>query len=78
MAPPFDTSEVTDGVEDAGVEAAAAEETDDDVNRSPDSISGREKINVCLLWQQRKSQETTGMSVLTVSQDLHGIFQRLL
>lgn len=44
--PPFNTSEATDGVEDAGVEAAAVEETDDDVNRSPESISGREKINV--------------------------------
>lgn len=40
-APPFDASEVTDGVEDAGVEAAAAEETEDDVNRSPDSILWR-------------------------------------
>lgn len=69
--PPFDTSEATDGVEDAGVEAAAVEETDEDVNRSPDSISGREKINVCLLWQQRKLQGTTGLSALTVSQDLH-------
>lgn len=44
--PPFDTAEATDGVEDAGVEAAAVEETDDDVNRSPDSISVRENINV--------------------------------
>lgn len=57
--PPFDTSEVTDGVEDAGVEAAAVE-ADDDVNRSPDSISGRENINICLLWQQRKPQGTMG------------------
>lgn len=39
--PPFDTSEVTDSVEDAGVEAAVVEETDDDVNRSPDSILWR-------------------------------------
>lgn len=69
--PPFDTSEVTDDVEDAGVEAAAVEETDDDVNRSPDSISGRDKTNVFLLWQQRKSQGTMGLSVLNVPQDLH-------
>lgn len=69
--PPFDTSAVTDGVDDAGVEAAAVEETDDDVNRSPDSISGREKIRVCLLWRQKKLQGTMGLSVLTVSQDLH-------
>lgn len=54
--PPFDTAEATDGVEDAGVEAAAVEETDGDANRSPDSISVREKINVCLLWQEMKSQ----------------------
>lgn len=54
--PPFNTAEATDSVEDAGVEAAAVEETDDDVNRSPDSISVREKINVCLLWQEMKSQ----------------------
>lgn len=54
--PPFDTAEATDGVEEAGVEAAAVEETDDDVNRSPDSISIREKIKVCLLWQEMKSQ----------------------
>lgn len=54
--PPFDTAEATDGVEEAGVEAAAVEETDDDVNRSPDSISIREKIKVCLLRQEMKSQ----------------------
>lgn len=53
--PPFDTTEATDGVEDAGVEAAAVEEADDDVNRSPDSISVREETNVCLLWQEMKS-----------------------
>lgn len=51
--PPFDTAEATDGVEAAGVEAAAAEETDDDVNRSADSISAREKRNVCLRQQVR-------------------------
>ena len=54
--PPFDTAEATDSVEDAGVEAAAVEETDDDVSRSPDSISIRQKINVCLLWREMKSQ----------------------
>lgn len=39
--PPFDTAEATDSVEDAGVKAAAVEETDGEVNRSPDSISVR-------------------------------------
>lgn len=57
--PPFDTSAVTDSVDDAGVEAAAVEETDDDVNRSPDSISGREKIRACLLWQERMQETST-------------------
>lgn len=73
--PPFDTDEATDGVEDAGVEAAAVEETDDDVNRSPDSISIREKINVCVLHQEMKSQGATGVSVLPMSQDLHFILE---
>ena len=53
--PPFDTAEATDSEDDAGVEAAAVEETDDEVNRSPDSISVREKRNVCLLQQEMKS-----------------------
>lgn len=54
--PPFDTAEATDSVADAGVETDAVEETDDDVNRSPDSISVREKINVCLPRQEMKSE----------------------
>lgn len=41
--PPFATAEATGGAEGAGVEAAAAEETGGDANRSADSISAREK-----------------------------------
>jgi len=39
VRPLLETAEATEGVEDTGDEAAAVEETDDDVNRSPDSIS---------------------------------------
>lgn len=39
VRPLLETAEATEGVEDTGDEAAALEETDDDVNRSPDSIS---------------------------------------
>lgn len=38
VRPLLETAEATEGVEDTGDEAAAVEETDDDVNRSPDSI----------------------------------------
>lgn len=69
--PPLDPSEATAGAEDAGAGAAAVQDTDGDGNRSPDSISGREKINICLLWQQGKPQGTMGLSVLAVSPDLH-------
>lgn len=37
--PPFETADATEGVEDAGEEVAVVEEADDDVSRSPDSIS---------------------------------------
>lgn len=57
VRPPLETAEGTEGVEDTGDEVAALDEIDEDVNRSPDSISVKEKENVYFLQQEMKSQE---------------------
>lgn len=57
VRPPLETAEGTEGVEDTGDEVAALDEIDEDVNRSPDSISVKEKKNVYFLQQEMRSQE---------------------
>lgn len=73
--PPFATAEATDGAEGAGVEAAAAEETGGDANRSADSISAREKRNARQRQQTRCQglQDPThaGSADLSSRQELH-------
>lgn len=70
VRPLLETAEATEGVEDTGDEAAAVEETDDDVNRSPDSISKKETKVQFLQWEIT-SRLTTEVPALTVSQELY-------